>query len=352
MTMKNKAIQLVAFLLISNAAFAQSDTISSFFKKRDFGQYFLSDHYAPIFRLGIGTSLTGFEYDINSTLREPNKQFVFAEPVLGVQVPIYYYKNDNQRLSISFPFSFSLWLDFTETRTAPVINTDYRFALAEINYHRTTTNSKIRNWGIKFIPYFHESTHIGDELTLVRVQDSIPTTRINVSYETFEIAFQINDSFDEKIKNRSLKIGGRFLWNPKVGFYDVDTTEVSPNDITINLSKRWIEPYFQMQTQNPNSKLSTKRMMFMTSLDLSLRVRFGYPVFYKDPTSPLWQKAEFGEAYQLSTNFLMGWKIYDNNDEPTGMGAFIKIYTGINPHGQFRNIPLFPYLGLHITYEP
>ena len=202
------------------------------------------------------------------------------------------------------------------------------------------------------IPLFHESTHIGDELTLFRVRDSIPTTRINVSYETFEIAFQVNDSYGKKIKNSSFKLGARFLWNPKKGYYTVDPIEVTANDIAINPSQKWFEPYFQMQSQRPDSKLSTRRMMFMTSLDLSLRIRFGYPVFYKDQTSSLWQKEEFGESYTLCTTYLYGWKFYDSEGESTGLGVFFKLYSGINPHGQFRNIPRFPYIGVHFTYEP
>ena len=352
MKMKSKIIKLILLFLISNTAFAQIDTVSSFLKKRDFGQYFLSDHYAPIFRLGVGNSITGLEYDISPDLRLPEQQFIFAEPVLGAQIPIYYYQSNNQRLSISIPISFSVWFDFMESRTAPIINTDYRFALAEINYNRRTNNSKIRNWGVKLIPLFHESTHIGDELTLFRVRDSIPTTRINVSYETFEIAFQVNDPYDQKIKNYSFMIGGRFLWNSKKGYYTIDPIEVHPNDTSINPSQRWFEPYFRMQNQHPDSKLSTRRMMFITSLDLSMRVRFGYPVFYKNQTTSLWQKEEIGEAYTLSTSYLFGWKFYDNNGESTGFGVFSKLYQGICPHGQFRNIPRFPYIGIHFTYEP
>jgi hypothetical protein len=121
-------------LLLSNDIIGQPDTSyhSSFFKKRDFGQYFLSDHFAPIFKLGIGASATGLEYDINASVRVQKGGFIFSEPVLGTQIPIYYFKSNNHKFSVSIPVSFSVWFDFTETRTAPIINTDYRFALSEM----------------------------------------------------------------------------------------------------------------------------------------------------------------------------------------------------------------------------
>lgn len=338
----------VLALFAYSAALAQSPSGGLWLKKRQFGQYFIADHYAPMVKVGIGSTYGGLDYDISADQRE---SFIFLEPILGAQIPIYTYTSENYQYSFSIPISFSVWFDFLEARTAPIINTDYRFALLEFNYNRKTKHSKIRNWGIKFIPFFHESTHIGDELAIVRVQDSIPTTRINVSYETFELAFQINDPYDQKIKNNSFKLGAKFLWNRKEGFYTVDSLEVN-SDVRIERSRRWIEPYLHYQFQDPDSFLSNEKMMFMISMDLTLRVQFGYPIYFRDDSQPGWQEREVDERYIPSINSLLGWKFYNKHNEPSGVGVFVKTYFGINPHGQFRNIPWYPYLGLMLTYEP
>lgn len=318
----------------------------SFFKKRDFGNYFYSDKYAPITNIGIGAMLLLDTYDIGL---ERNGVVVVAEPVLGVQLPIYYFKDSKKRWSLSIPISFSVWFDFTEERTSPILNTDYRFGLLEFNYSQTLDNSIINNIGLRFIPFFHESTHIGDELIISKLRDSIPVSRINVSYETFELGVVINDPFNQKVKNHSARIGAKFLWNPNKGYYTVDSLEMSV-PIEINPSKRWIEPYLQYQYQNPDSWLSNNKWMFIFSQDLYLRVRYGYGLYYRDEFGDV-NYREPGEAYQLSSTTMLGWKFYNSKKELSNTGVFFKIYWGLNPHGQFRNTPKYPWLGLNWVYD-
>lgn len=285
-------------------------------------------------------------YDIGL---ERNGIVVVAEPILGVQLPIYYYKDAKKRLSLSVPISISVWFDFTEERTSPILNADYRFALLEFNYSRILNNSRINNIGLRFIPFFHESTHIGDELIISKLRDSIPVSRINVSYETFELAVIINDPFNKKVKNHSARIGAKFLWNPKKGYYTADSLEMS-DQIEINPSNRWIEPYLQYQFQNPNGWLSNNKLMFIFSQDFYLRVRYGYGLYYRDKSGDV-NYGELGEAYQLCSTTMLGWKFYNSKKEISNTGVFIKIYWGLNPHGQFRNIPKYPWVGFNWVYD-
>ncbi len=315
-------------------------------KKRDFGQYSWADHYAPIVNLGIGWMAALPDYDLSLE----NRKFApVAEPILGTQIPIYYYSDENKKMALSVPISFSVWFDYTETRTSPILNTDYRFAVIEFNYSQKTRNSKLKNIGFRIIPFFHESTHIGDELLLNNFLDSIPRARINVSYEAFDLSVLLNDAYGEKIKNHSLRIGARILFNSTKGYYTVDSLESSPGFKYVP-SNRWAEPYLQYQYQNPDGWLSNKKMMFVFSTDLSLRVRYGYSFYLEDSDGKL-TYYEPGEAYHFCSNNLIGWKFLNSKNEVSDVGIFIKLYMGINPHGQFRNIPLYPWCGINIIYD-
>lgn len=340
-------LKIVFLLLISSLDAQDSLIVKSLFMARDFGAYFLADHYAPIIKTGGGLTRITREYDVAA---EPRNIVFFAEPVLGAQLPIFYRQKTACRFAISMPVSFSVWWDLSEERTAPILNTDYRFAFLEFNYSRNLNSNLIKNAGVRFIPLFHESTHIGDEYTLSRVRDSIPAQRINVSYETFELAFMINDPYNMKIRNSSFRMGAKFLHNPKKGYYTADTLDVS-QQIQIMSSKRWVEPYIQYQFQNPDGWLSGKRMMFLLSVDFSLRVRYGYPVFYRNNSGDLVETA-VNEGYRISCSSLAGWRVLKSNSEMSDLGVFLKAYTGINPHGQFRNNNNYNWIGLTVTYEP
>lgn len=335
-------------VLIPVLSQAQLDSlVQEWVKPRDFGRYFLADRYAPIVKLGVGLMRVIPDYDISE---EPRSTAIVAEPVLGAQIPLYNLYKGRHRFSISFPISFSVWFDFKEARTAPILNTDYRFAVPEFNYNYSFKNSKLGNIGVKFIPFFHESTHIGDEILIDKIRDSIPMARINVSYETFELGCVLNDPFDRKIRNNALRVGAKFLWNPKKGYYSSDSLERSPN-LEIDPSQRWIEPYVQYQYQDPTTWISFGgKAMFVASVDFYLRVRFGYPYAYLNDYGDV-EVRQDGEAYELCTNVLAGWKFVRKSGKVSDVGVFLHGYYGINPHGQFRNIPNYPFVGIKIIYD-
>lgn len=342
-----KGLLVLWLILMAMSLVAQETAVTkAFFKKRDFGNYFYSDTYAPINSIGFGMMPLFESYDLSEGR---NELVIAAEPKLGLQLPIYYYKDQFNRWSLSTPVSFSVWFDFAEERTSPILNTDYRFALLEFNYLRLLSGSAIKNIGFRFIPFFHESTHVGDELIIDKLRDSIPVARINVSYETFEISAVINDPYDQILKNHSVRIGAKFLWNRKKGYYTADSLEMSM-PLEIKPSKRWIEPYAQYQYQNPDSWLSNNKMMFVFSQDLSLRVRYSYPFYFKNQSGNI-DHYDLGEAYQLCSTTMAGWKFYNEKNELSNSSVFFKLYWGINHHGQFRNIPTYVWMGIHWVYD-
>lgn len=316
------------------------------FQQRKFGKYFISDYYAPLVNLSAGLALNHDEYNIDPS--RDGKYIFLAEPVLGTEIPLLVRKNEQTAFAVSFPISFAVFFDLLEDRTAPILNTDYRVGVFEMNYMHKIDKGFVKNVGFKFIPIFHESTHIGDELTIRRRQDSFPTARINPSYETFELAFMLNDANNKAERNHSFKLGSRFLFKPREkGWYTVSPLEA--DSASILPSKRGIEPYLQYQFQDPVGILAGKSAAFVFSVDARLRVRFGYPYYQWDPNGQL-EEFPVEEAYQASFNVLAGWR-FTNKTELRRFGIYLRAYTGINPHGQFRNIPEYQFMGISLVYQ-
>ena len=345
-------------LLYSLPTSAQSDSSvsqKSFFSQRSFGKYFIADIYSPFTKLQAGAGLNLREYNINTSRKA---LYVFYnETDLAVEVPIYSAtwlnrRRQQTRLAISIPVSTNIWFDFTEQITAPILNTDYRFALVELNVLRELNRRHLKNVALKLIPFFHESTHLGDELVINRVSSALPITRVNISYEVAEAALTLNDPNGRAENNHAFKIGVRALLNPSKGWYSIrsvegDTTKVVP-------SRRWAEQYAQYQYQQVRGWLASRNAWFILSLEVRNRVQFGYPFYLNSSTvsdPSLVNEIQNNEQRRLCFNGYMGWKFSSNSANIPRLGAYLRAYTGLNPHGQFRNIPFYQFLGLSIVYE-
>jgi hypothetical protein len=310
------------------------------FGQRDFGKYFVSDIYAPVSKIHAGWGLNLSEYNISTSRYAV--YVPYNETSLGVEIPVYYLSRKSaqgkqSKFSVSVPISANIWFDFLEDETAPILNTDYRFALAEFNYFQETNWGPIKNFSVKFIPLFHESSHIGDELTLFRVQNNQPVVRVNVSYEVAELALTINDVNKSMDNNHSFKLGIRTLINAKKGWYSIRPAE-GDVDLVVSSTKR-AETYVQYQHQRTSGRIAGKRKHFIISAEVRNRVKFGYP-FDLPATVNAVENFGSSEEMRLSFNIYAGWKFKYDPDKYPNLGAFLRWYTGINPHGQFRNIPL------------
>ena len=80
------------------------------------------------------------------------------------------------------PISFHVIEDFKERRL-PIVDTDYRFGFM-VKFQRQFEKVGL---GIRFVPWNHESTHLGDEYTILASRDPA-FERINVSYENWDTA--------------------------------------------------------------------------------------------------------------------------------------------------------------------
>jgi hypothetical protein len=355
-------VRLIFFLLVILGPFAYAQTVSSadtipvssksIFQQREFGKYFISDIYAPITSVQVGTGLNLKEYNISSS--RSAVYVPYNETTLGVEIPIYQFNRTNRsglqtKLSLSIPISAQIWFDFFEKATAPILNTDYRFGVVELNFLKEINRQGIRNLAIKFIPFFHESTHIGDEVLLYRVLSGFPIRRVNVSYEVAELAVTVNDPNGSIRNNHALKLGVRGLLNPSKGWYSVRSIEADTTQVVA--SKKWWESYVQYQHQRSKGFLASKRAVSVISVEIRNRVRFGYPSYLGQDNLNEWASLALKEDFAFCFNGYLGWKFSFDSQKFPKLGSYIRWYTGINPHGQFRNIPFYDFLGFALVYE-
>lgn len=340
--MKRLPVTLVAFCVVflcSCNVFAQT----VFFKKRTFNAPLYADHYAPLTRIGFSVMPAKDDYDIRT---EKSRFVLYNEPVLGIALPIALHRDRTWQWSLSIPISFSVWFDFLEARTSPILNTDYRVGVLEWNAFFELSNMPFRNIGIRWVPLLHESTHLGDELTIERLRNGLPITRINVSYEVMDIAFLLNQPKGEE-QNHMFELGARILWDARKGWYRADPLESDTSKVM--KSRRSAEPYFRYQWQKPSAFLGYEGL-WVLSVDMSMRVRYAYPWYEKRDN--LWVEHPQQEAYEPSMNLLAGYRWRSNDGTLSNTFTYVRLYWGINYHGQFRNLGNFPVLGVGVAYRP
>ncbi len=227
-----------------------------------------------------------------------------------------------------------LLIDMLESNTSPIINTDYFFGL-QASVLKYIDKPHFSNIGFKFIPIFHESTHIGDEFSLHGYNNIPDFRRINVSYEAWEIAVVLNDPDTIKTNLISVKAGFHGLWNDAKGYYNTDSLETK--GVIIPPSEKNYEYYFQMNMQRTKGFLCSEKWMQVLSVEASNRLKFSYDM--NIPEKRLW-----------NFNIYLGWK-HITRASGRNIGFFIRYYSGIIPNGQFRNTSGYQYAAISIVYD-
>jgi len=244
-------------------------------------------------------------------------------------------------------------MDMAESSTHPIINTEYRIGTLEINYLydlQFLGIDFIRNAGLKFIPFFHESSHIGDELTIYRKDAGLPITRVNPTGNTAELSLVLNDENGSQAGNHSFKAGTRIIYFEDTGFYTMRPEEGDTSKITHTGNR--FEWYGQYQWNGTSGFIKNPRISTVFSLELRNRVLFDYPYYNIDPKSSI-GPAEFNSdrKHVPSFNGYVGWRYRPSEEKPSYLGLYLRFYVGANPHGQFRNIPTYRYYALSLVYE-
>jgi hypothetical protein len=320
--------------------------------------------HSTLIRAEIAYATNSSDYDWGET-GASCRPFIFSN--LGVDIPIWAtnFANNKYGFSITLPFIVDIWYDRFEWVTSPVINTSYRFGMPGVNFiyrmdspllilPRGQTSSlpeflhfNIYNWTLKLSLLKHESTHIGDELTIFRRdrKDDFPVTRADVLFNYAELVFTINDPDAQTRRNHGFRFGILFNYNFKNGWYTILESEADPSVV----ESTWfpLEIYIQHQYQ---SALFSKGFQIIASTEYRLRERHKYPFSYSGGknNSLISNPPNFGNCF----NFFAGIR-YDNQTRNyfSKFGVGIRYYFGINPYGQFRSMPYYRQLGLAVIVE-
>lgn len=350
---------LFIYSILPLATLAQEPTPSiwnSFLEKTYYSKPFVSEIHSTLNKVEMGYNKSYSEFDLLEQKSRFNRPIV--ELHLGFEAPLFAYgygthgSKSNWGIGMTLPLSVHVLEDILGPVTAPVINTDYRFGSPKIIGIRTFENNKfLKNISFSWLPIFHECTHLGDEITIYRIKEAFPITRINISYEYTEFQLTINDPEKIKTNCHSLRLGFMYRISDRgLGWYSIvkglDVTE----DINLSESKYRSEYYAQYQFQRTQGFMASQRFMNIISLEMRNRIRYGYPLYYKD--GDVWQTKDVKESMELNMNLYAGYKFFPKESFNHAMGLFFHAYRGLNPYGQLRNYPSYPFFGLAITYEP
>ena len=340
------------FFLISALCQAQ-ETDSTFWngigKRGSFGKPFWAEMHSSLIRAEVAYATNSPDYDMTGS-DSADRAFVFSN--LGVDIPIWSGEFDNGRYGLSFtlPFMIDIFYDYFEPKTSPVINTSYRFGFLDTNFiyrlaspHPVLPFFNIYNWSLKLTLLKHESTHIGDELTIYRKDMSFPITRVDVLSNYGELVFTLNDPDNQSRSNHGFRLGFLVNYNSKYGWYSILNTEADPD--TVEPARFPFEFHIQYQYQSP---YFSRGFQAIVSAEYRLRQRYKYSYSYSGVGPDTYKEHNLVNCF----NFFTGIR-YDNrsNNYFSKIGIGARYYFGLNPYGQYRSMPHFRQLGMAIIFE-
>ena len=313
-------------------------------KVAPFGKPFWADMHSTLIRAEIANATNSPDYDWGAH-GTGNRFYNFTN--IGLDIPIWsgYFTNSRYGFCLTLPIMIDIWFDFFERTTSPIINTAYRFGFFEANFiyrlPSPLTVLPIYNWSLKLSPFKHESTHLGDELTIYRKDLGLPITRIDVLSNYTELVFTLNDPDSQARSNHGVRFGILFNYNFRYGWYMFIETEADPD--AVEPAQFPFEFHIQYQYQSP---LFSRGFQIIASAEYRLRQRHKYSFSHpglEDNVNP---------NLVNCFNFVAGIR-YDNRSgnyfSKIGVGA--RFYYGLNPYGQFRSMPAFRQIGLMAIFE-
>ena len=356
-------IKVFLLLFIACAVCSAQEASSLFWsgiaRPASFGKPFWADIHSTLIRTEVAYATNSPDYDWADS-SEPYRFFVFAN--LGVDFPVWSgnFADGKYGFSLALPFSIDTWYDRFEPITSPIINASYRFGVFDFGFlyrldsplpvfpqNRESSlpgflHFNIYNWALKLSPFKHESTHLGDELTIHREWQDLPIKRIDVLTNFAELIFTLNDPDGQLRRNHGFKFGVVFNYSHKNGWYTVLESEAEEG-----LVKPANFPFqFHVQYQY-QSELFSRGFQIIASGEYRLRERHKYPYSYSGTDK------QYNEPNLVNCVNLLAGIRYDNQTanyfSKIGLGA--RYYIGLNPYGQFRSMPSFRQFGLAVLFE-
>lgn len=210
--------------------------------------------------------------------------------------------------------------------SAPIVDTDYRYGFMSKFQYGLTEDSWL---GVRFTPWAHESTHLGDEYVIIASRQP-GFERTNPSFEYFEYGVSYERVFGEAML--TLRHGGIGLHGDDGYYSDHLLGEETP---TLTPSEKNYEPSFGIEWRGwPRGG----RDVFVS---VDLRHKLAYR-FHRAPGEE--------ETKHWSVSVALG----RSGPERTG-GAplrdyFFYAYRGVNPFGQLREQKDYWFAGIGWTF--
>ncbi len=329
---KFKSLFALSFLITLIVQKAQPQNPAWFYQE-SYSKPLVSEMHSPAVKIELVklNQMHPFYYQSDAAKR------FFVEVQTGVQLPILTYNQDlasgNLKTSLCSPVSIVTLVDMFESETAAVINNDYRFGISTfLLYTPAIQTNLIKNYHLTLVPIFHESTHIGDEFALHGYLTTPNFSRINVSYEAWQIFAGINRNPDERKQNLALEIGYQRLMPYKAGYYNIDSLEINGQDVLPSKDRGiW---FFRAQYTYPFSAAKSKASL-TCSAELCRDYKYGYSV--GEPGEKSW-----------SLNSYVGIRVPIKNSQKH-IGIYYRYYQGVMPYGQLRDKNGLRLNGISIT---
>ena len=230
------------------------------------------------------------------------------------------------------PVSFHMVEDFKD-ESAPIVDTDYRFgAMLKAEYGLNDNMSL----NVRFVPWAHESTHLGDEYTILASR-SPSFERVNVSYEywsyglslgyrfpTSSITATVPPRFLDGSGQLTVRHVGMSLWGED-GYYSNHL--LGDETPTLTPSTKNYEPSFGAELRLPvrSGSGSSEARQWLFSLDLRHRLQYDY---HQDPIG--------SDERRWSWAATAGRATQEGNSRVLSQ-YFLYLYRGVNPYGQLRS---------------
>ena len=352
----------IAFLFVITFTYSQ-DSIRTFWdgiiQKSPYSKPFQSEMHSTMNKIEWGYNKSYSEFDL---LGEKSR---FVRPMvevhLGFEVPLLAYgygtkaSTSKWGFGMRLPVSMHVLEDMWGPETAPVIDTDYRFGGPRVvGIRHISEDGFVKNVSFSWQTLLHECTHLGDEIAIYRMNLNFPIKRVNVSYEFTEFQMTLNDPEMAKDNNHSFRLGLLYrLSNRGLGWFSVREGIETDSGVVIAPSAYRTEFYAEYQMQRNKGFLASKRCVNVLSFEARERIHYGYPIYLLNNDGlTIKETKEMKEARELCLNLYLGYKFYPKVNDGQSVGLFFHAYRGLNPYGQLRNYPSYPFFGASLTYEP
>ena len=336
----------LAALLPSRPLWASHPFSDGCFRYSIYGQSLLADVHPNFVRFDVAFVTNHQEWDWGQT-GKAMRWYSFGH--FGINLPLWSGPLNGPEASfvVTMPLSASIWLDIAEPVTAPVVNTDYRIALPTFTYVRHLNGHHVRNFAVSVAPFKHESTHLGDEITIQHIAHQQPLTRVNVSYHYSEYTFSLNEPDRVDQRSHTFRSGVMLLWTMRRGWYFIDATDGDGSLAQPRFSP-W-EAYLQYQYQSP---LQKGLFQYVASAEIRNRALYGYPEFTWSPETGVQYELQ-AERRVFTYNVFLGLRFCNpkNTSYFSRASVGLRVYHGNNPYGQFRNHANYNHVGFCLIFE-